>query len=129
MIIPVRCFNCGQILGSKYKKYMELLNEPLLIEKNDGTRVYFVASSFLKKNGESWDKKNEIHLLDRQSRIQEIMAYVESTVTQKGSDSEKKSQVIPRANNIEAILLNQLGLTRYCCRSHMISHIQLLDKL
>jgi DNA-directed RNA polymerase subunit N (RpoN/RPB10) len=108
---------------------MELLNEPLLIEKNDGTRVYFVASSFLKKNGESWDKKNERHLLDRQSRIQEIMAYVESTVTQKGSDSEKKSQVIPRANNIEAILLNQLGLTRYCCRSHMISHIQLLDKL
>lgn len=24
MIIPIRCFTCGQILGSKYKKYLEL---------------------------------------------------------------------------------------------------------
>lgn len=26
MIIPVRCFTCGKIIGNKYESYMEMLN-------------------------------------------------------------------------------------------------------
>ena len=26
MIIPVRCFTCGKVIGDKYNKYLELLN-------------------------------------------------------------------------------------------------------
>ena len=26
MIIPVRCFTCGKVVGDKYNKYLELLN-------------------------------------------------------------------------------------------------------
>jgi len=25
MIIPVRCFTCGKVIGNKYDKYLELL--------------------------------------------------------------------------------------------------------
>ena len=25
MIIPVRCFTCNRVIGSKYKKYLELI--------------------------------------------------------------------------------------------------------
>jgi DNA-directed RNA polymerase I, II, and III subunit RPABC5 len=25
MIIPVRCFTCGKVIGNKYEKYLELL--------------------------------------------------------------------------------------------------------
>ena len=27
MIIPVRCFTCGKIVGNKWQKYLQLLNE------------------------------------------------------------------------------------------------------
>ncbi len=27
MIIPVRCFSCGKVLGSKWEKYQKLLKE------------------------------------------------------------------------------------------------------
>ena len=26
-------------------------------------------------------------------------------------------------------VLNQLGLTRYCCRKHMLTHVDLIDKI
>ena len=29
MIIPVRCFTCGKVIGSYYEKYKELLEEGL----------------------------------------------------------------------------------------------------
>ena len=35
MIIPMRCFNCGQILSSKYNTYINLVNSPILIKKED----------------------------------------------------------------------------------------------
>ena len=27
MIIPVRCFTCGKVIGNKWRKYLELLQE------------------------------------------------------------------------------------------------------
>jgi len=27
MIIPVRCFTCGKVIGNKWKRYLQLLNE------------------------------------------------------------------------------------------------------
>lgn len=26
MIIPIRCFTCGKVMGNKYDKYLDLLN-------------------------------------------------------------------------------------------------------
>ena len=34
MIIPVRCFTCNNMIGSKWNKYLELLNEKN-IDNND----------------------------------------------------------------------------------------------
>lgn len=27
MIIPIRCFTCGKVIGNKYDKYLDLLNQ------------------------------------------------------------------------------------------------------
>ena len=27
MIIPVRCFTCGKVIGDKYNKYLELIDQ------------------------------------------------------------------------------------------------------
>ena len=38
-------------------------------------------------------------------------------------------QVQDGNKNVEALILNQIGLNRYCCRTHMIGHVQIIDKL
>ena len=58
MIIPVRCFTCGKVIGNKWDKYQELITE-----------------------------------------------YEEKDV------------------------LDMLGMTRYCCRRMLLTHIELINKL
>jgi DNA-directed RNA polymerase I, II, and III subunit RPABC5 len=29
----------------------------------------------------------------------------------------------------ESVALNELGLKRYCCRKHMLTHVDLIDKI
>ena len=77
MIIPVRCFTCGNVLGSKYDKYNEL-----------------------KKEKEKKDKETNVVISDY--NIEEI----------------KKLD-----NNRE--IFDKLMITRYCCKRHLISHIDL----
>jgi DNA-directed RNA polymerase I, II, and III subunit RPABC5 len=63
MIIPVRCFTCGKVIGNKWTRYLELLGD------RDETTL---------------------------------------------SPSEA---------------LTELGLTRYCCRRMLLTHVDLIDKL
>jgi DNA-directed RNA polymerase I, II, and III subunit RPABC5 len=58
MIIPVRCFTCGKVIGNKWDKYQQLITE-----------------------------------------------YEEKDV------------------------LDMLGMTRYCCRRMLLTHIELINKL
>jgi len=32
-------------------------------------------------------------------------------------------------DTIESAVLKELGLTRYCCRKHMLTHVDLIDKI
>ena len=77
MIIPVRCFTCGNVLGSKYDKYNEL-----------------------KKEKEKKDKETNIVISDY--NIEEI----------KKLDNNKE-------------IFDKLMISRYCCKRHLISHIDL----
>lgn len=74
MIIPVRCFTCNMVIGSKYRLYHELLKEK-----------------------ETSSKDEEV------------------------ADTEEKET--------QHEVFDKLGLTRYCCRRHMLSHIDLVDKI
>lgn len=71
MIIPVRCFTCGQMLASKYNRYLEII-----AEKNDNP--------------------------DLEDTIDDLKEPVS-----------------------EAFI--KLGLKRYCCRRHLLTHIDLVD--
>ena len=37
--------------------------------------------------------------------------------------------ILPNGIPGKGAILTQLGLTRYCCRTHMIGHVQIIDKL
>ncbi len=139
MIIPMRCFNCGQILSSKYNTYINLINSPILIKKENTNGIYYVSSSKL----ESWDKKDEVSLEDRKNIIQNTLININNEHKQLEYIRNMKVEiknvddvgiVLPRQvpngkNTVEGTILTQLGLTRYCCRTHMIGHVHIMDKL
>ena len=85
MIIPVRCFTCGKVIGSKWKRYEELVLENRIKQGKD---------------------PKEDSILD--------IVYL----------SEDSTQQTP-----EAIALDQLGLVRYCCRRHLLGHVELVKSL
>ena len=69
MIIPMRCFNCGQMLSSKYRTYINLINSPILIKRENEKGVYYISSSNLEK----WDKEEEVSIEDRNVIIQNTL--------------------------------------------------------
>ena len=81
MIIPVRCFSCNNVIGSKYKKYLEL------------------SRKHSDLNGAKMD------ILPANPDIDKQM----------GTSKDE--------------LFLQLGIKRYCCRRHLISHVDLINKI
>lgn len=79
MIIPVRCFTCNMLIGSKYEAYKTLC---VAIEKERKTND---------PEPDSPDTSNN------------------------KTDQQKTFEI--------------LGLDRYCCRRHLISHTDLVDKI
>ena len=78
MIIPVRCFTCNRVLGSKYAKYLEIVN------KEKDTENIITGAANIDPNKE--------------------------TVQQKA--------------------FKAIGISdRYCCKRHVISHIDLVTKI
>lgn len=77
MIIPVRCLNCGKVLGDKYKHYKE---EVARIKAKDNLPT------------------NELSTINI-------------------NDKEVKK-------TIEGHVLDDLGITKDCCRLVMLTHIE-----
>ena len=78
MIVPVKCFTCGEVLANKYRYYLQEVR-----------RLKY--------------KKDQSHVVN-----------VEYLTT----DNVKKTA--------EGIVLDKLGLNKYCCRRHMLTHVDLL---
>ncbi len=76
MIIPVKCFTCGKVLGDKYRYYQQEVRK---IKADKGMEV---------------DK-----------------------VVYLNQDNIVKTP--------EAQVLDKLKLTKYCCRRHMLTHVDL----
>ena len=76
MIIPVKCFTCGKVLGDKYLYYLKKVRELKVEQKLD---------------------ENEV-------------IYLTETTTQKTPEGKT---------------LDDLGLTKLCCRRHMLTHVDI----
>jgi DNA-directed RNA polymerase I, II, and III subunit RPABC5 len=74
MIIPVKCFTCGNVIADKYN--------------------YYLRETKKRKMNEFTDK-----------------------VTYLTKDNVKKT--------IEGIVLDELKLNKYCCRRHLLTHVDI----
>jgi len=79
MIIPVKCFTCGNVLADKYRYYLEEVR---------------------KKKLASQDKNVEI----------DKVKYLTKEFHEKTA---------------EGVVMDELGLTKMCCRRHMLTHVDI----
>ena len=87
MIIPVKCFTCGNVIGNKYLYYVNKVIE-------------------LKKD------KNMNH---------ENIQYL----TNEEMDKYGKTKTLEKS--IEGQILDELKLTKQCCRRHMLTHVDVFS--
>lgn len=87
MIIPVKCFTCGNVIGNKYLHYVNKVIE-------------------LKKD------KNMNH---------ENIQYL----TNEEMDKYGKTKTLEKS--IEGQVLDELKLTKQCCRRHMLTHVDVFS--
>lgn len=125
MIIPIRCFTCGKIVGNKWEAYLGLLQAEytegweqmlklLFVIEQDGLSDPFPPF----RNQSCWC--NDIYK-NRHSPLIRIFKICLSSV------------LWIRTNILLFFLfsdaLDALGLKRYCCRRMLLSHVDLIEKL
>ena len=52
MIIPVKCFTCGKVLGDKYRYYLEKVREKKLANDMNVDKVLYLTKDFKEKTPE-----------------------------------------------------------------------------
>ena len=77
MIIPIKCFTCGKVLGDKYLYYIKTVKEEKLNKGIDETEFIYLTETTTKKTP-------------------------------------------------EGKTLDKLGLTKMCCRRHMLTHVDIV---
>ena len=80
MIIPVKCFTCGNVIANKYRYYLEEVRKRKFTDKQIDK---FTIDSVVYLTKEYNEKAPEGHVMD------------------------------------------ELGLTRMCCRRHMLTHVDI----
>lgn len=100
MIIPVRCFTCGKVLGDKWTYYERRVRETTSGEEDDvGGLRGGARSPGQRKRGQA---KND-----------------------DSDDAGTKNK--HGSHTVRGEILDEMGLTRLCCRRHMLSHVDLID--
>ncbi|MHA2341210.1 MAG: RpoN/RPB10 RNA polymerase subunit family protein [Candidatus Hodarchaeales archaeon] len=75
MIIPVKCFTCGKVIGNKYRYYIKEVRKEKS-SSDDFSKVTYLTQSNMEKT-------------------------------------------------VEGKILDSMGLTKICCRRHMLTHVDI----
>ena len=87
MIIPVKCFTCGNVIGNKYLYYVNKVIELKKDKNMDYENIQYLTNNEMDKNGNA-------KMVDK---------------------------------SIEGQVLDELRLTKQCCRRHMLTHVDVFS--
>ena len=99
MIIPVRCFTCGKVIGNKWEAYLGLLQA----EYTEGKYIWYSLKSVdpIEKN-----------ITQMRGTLPFALYILIDIVFSPTGDA-----------------LDAMGLKRYCCRRMLLGHVDLIEKL
>lgn len=87
MIIPVKCFTCGNVIGNKYLYYVNKVIELKKDKNMNHDNIQYLTNNEMDKNGNA-------KMVDK---------------------------------SIEGQVLDELRLTKQCCRRHMLTHVDVFS--
>ncbi|KFD55320.1 hypothetical protein M514_03660 [Trichuris suis] len=103
MIIPIRCFTCGKVVGNLWEPYIALLQA----EYSEGQVSFFLVGygqDTVLRTGPNYEKASNTELRSICPLMLEAFVRLRDA-------------------------LDALGLKRFCCRRMLLSHVNLVEKL
>lgn len=115
MIIPVRCFTCGKVLADKYDYYLQQVQDMEYANKQSHSSV--ASTSAAASTSTSTSKKALAKAAtDAQNKHDKELAAKQEAHDTRHFDTIRTGPI-----------LDSMGLTRYCCRRHMLSTVDMME--
>ena len=116
MIIPVRCFTCGKVIGNKWEKYLEF-------KQNQMADGYVpLCGTFV--NGMNFRRMSRLS-----RRASHVGHGIQNILVNIPNIHASPSFLLASISILGSLALDELGLTRYCCRRMLLTHVDLIEKL
>jgi len=112
MIIPIKCFTCGTILANKYRYYCEEVRKIKLKEEYELEKLKQELDLETELKSEIKSSKSKT-----KSRTSENISSRDNRVLYLTPKFDKKTP--------EGQVLDEIGLTKMCCRRHILSHVDI----
>lgn len=140
MIIPVRCFTCGKVLADKWQFYERRCRE-LGDDNPSAPPAHRLAGPSLHQQqqqpqrggGDNNNNKNNNKNKRRSSKPPPPSLNHDEAPTEE-AEAEKSTAVPPQPINqfnitktVRGRVLDELGLTNSCCRTVMLTHVDMMD--
>ena len=108
MIIPIRCYTCGKILADKYEYYKKELIRKKLALKSESEKI-----NDMDELSDQFSKKSNINNNNTNNK--------DPLMIDISVDDVKKT--------IAGEIMDELGLSRICCRKVILTSIEIIDEI
>lgn len=131
MLIPVRCFTCGKVLADKYDYYkteVETMKTHMGVkrDKADKSPAAPTEASRAKDKAKPKDK-------GKGKAKEGGGAASVGTAAEHGTDDSYGGGAPTPTPFFDALktgpILDKMGLTRYCCRRHMLGTVDMMETI
>jgi DNA-directed RNA polymerase subunit N (RpoN/RPB10) len=120
MIIPVRCFSCGKTIGDKYDYYLK--ESEALRKAQESEAAAAAAEAGATTSGGAPKKAAAAAAAAKPGTSAAAAAKPAAIPGASLKGAEKHFETLKTG-----ALLDSLGLTRYCCRRHMLTTVDMMD--
>ena len=129
MIIPVRCFTCGKVIGNKWETYLSLLqadfSEGYVHIGDDSEKSNVVRQSPLIISNDSSHALFWIRFVHEPTKKCGLCIMTQKFIRMIITFISIAHWFLVAYSDA----LDELGLKRYCCRRMMLTHVDLIEKL
>ena len=120
MIVPIRCFSCGNLIANKYNLYIQIVKIENMINKIADVDADADTDTLIHRI-----RENNYSLISNKSKEAELKTVMTSLITLViDSDIDFDSE---NNNNSKKLALDAVGLSRYCCRMQILGTRNIID--
>ena len=114
MLMPVKCFTCGQCINPYYRYYLEEVVKRKLHKRKLHERQLHERQLHERQLHEHQLHERQLH--ERQLHERQLQE-PEAGVVYLTRENVQKTE--------EGVVLDEIGFTKICCRRHFLTHVEI----